>query len=100
MKQNKKSSQGSSGSSRKIKGVKKLERIELFRIFPRNFRPSITKWGANRPMTVSFQRFTNQYCCFQGDGSIEGTIGWGKTKEKAISNLLDRLVENHEALFG
>ena len=51
---------------------------------------SITKWGDTRCITVSFQKVGNKYCCYQGDGSKEGIIGWGKTKEEAGGNLLAR----------
>jgi len=51
---------------------------------------SITKWGDKRGIIVSFQKFTDKYCCYQGDGSTTGIIGWGKTKLEAAGNLIAR----------
>ena len=51
---------------------------------------SITKWGDKRGITVSFQKRGDKFCCYQGDGSKEGIIGWGQTKEEAAGNLLAR----------
>ncbi len=58
-----------------------------------DYKRGLTKWGADKTLKVSFQKFEHNYACFQGDGTEAKIMGWGITKEKAIQNLIDRLVE-------
>ena len=58
-----------------------------------------TKWGADPSMEVSFQTFKDEIACYQGDGSVPMTMGWGKDEQSSIINLLKRMIEYDKHRF-
>ena len=63
------------------------KKIKLYNLY----RKGPTKWGNKKPMSVSFQKLGDKFCCFQGDGSEENVIGWGETKKEAAENLIKNM---------
>ena len=64
------------------------------------YKRGLTKWGMDKILEVSFQKFSTKYACFQGDGSEAKMMGWGETKKLATQNLIDNLVKYENLSFN